>query len=203
MIDFGSLHGLIERLKVVAPEVIALATAATDEEFCECFDRLMERAVDHLEKNAANFADLDEVGLTAALAAFFNGMPGLSIIQEGHSNGHVDLTILVRLAYPVQRRLAEAKIDRGPAYHVGALQQLLNRYSTGRDKFGFVIEYVRLPAIKSRITALRSHLDAKLPCGQIGQCLDHALKWTFQSEHAHSSGEKILITHVGCNLHVP
>ena len=176
MTDLDNLKTMFDRLKAVAPEVISLLTAQTEEEYAQFFDSLIERAVCDLEANAKNYAGLEEVGLTAALSAFFNGMPGLTVTREGHSNGHVDLTIHVRLASPIRRRLAEAKIDRGPENHVGGMQQLINRYSTGRDKHALMIAYVKLPSIATRVQALRSHLNKSLPCGQVGACSDHPAK---------------------------
>lgn len=197
-----SLHAMVEHLRKVAPEVIDLSVAKTDDDFCKSFDRLLERAVVHLEKNSRNFKKLDEVGLTAVLAGYLSGMPGMNVIQEGHSNGHVDLTVEVRLASPVQRRLAEAKIDRGPVYHVRGLQQLLKRYSTGRENTGWLIVYVMKAGIKGRMEKVRKHFNKERPELQVGTCVDHAIaKWAFVSVHSHSSGERVRVAHVGCNLH--
>jgi hypothetical protein len=197
-----SLQALIDHLRQVAPEVIDLATAETEEQFCASFDRLLERAVIHLEKNSKNFASLNEVGLSAALGNFFNGMPGVSMMQEGHSNGHVDLTLEIKLASPVQRRLVEAKIEGGPVEHEKGLAQLLGRYVTGRENTSWLLLYVKLKDIKARMQALRDNLDQKRPLNQTGACLSHngSLKWIFTSDHGHSSGETVRVVHVGCNL---
>ncbi len=196
-----SAYALIERIKQHAPEVLDLVTAQTEEEFCSFFDRLMERAVMHLEKNSQNFAHWDEVAMTAVLTGFFNGMPGLSVVQEGHSNGHVDLTIEVRLASPVQRRLAEAKIEGGPVRHEKGLEQLLSRYVTGREKSSWLILYVNRPNIKGRMQGLRENLDRNRPHKQSGACGPHLINWAFVSVHSHSSGEMVRVSHIGCNLH--
>jgi hypothetical protein len=201
--DTNTLYALVEILKRQAPEVLDLALAKTEEDFCVVFDRLMERAVMHLEKNAGNFAHWDEVAMSAVLTAFFNGMPGMSVVQEGHSNGHVDLTIEVRLVSPVQRRLAEAKIEKGPAYHEKGLEQLLTRYVTGREQSSWLILYVDHPNIKGRMQTLRDNLDTKRPLKQMAACTPHSIKWAFVSAHEHLSGEVIRVSHVGCNLHHP
>ena len=196
-----SLHAQMEHLKRVVPEVLDLATARTDEEFCACFNGLLEKAVMHLEKNAKNFGELNEVGLTAVLAACFLGY-GVTVVQEGNSNGHVDLTIEVRLVSPVQRRLAEAKIERSPATHEQGLDQLLRRYSTGRESSGWIILYVKSANISARMKALRDNLDRKMPLQQVAACEEHPIKWAFVSKHVHSSGETLRVEHVGCNLHI-
>ncbi len=61
----SSLSDVCERLKRVAPEVLDLATATTEAEFCAAFDALLERAVRQLEENAEDLASLTEVGLSA------------------------------------------------------------------------------------------------------------------------------------------
>src|SRR5439155_24827751 len=119
-----------------------LLNAETDEQFERAFEALLEKAVAHLEKNKVNFSQLDEVGLSGVLAAGLS-TPGLSVSQETHSNGHVDLTIEADHCTPARRKLGEAKIYDGPAYHVGGLEQLLGRYTTGREGRGLLVAYFR------------------------------------------------------------
>ena len=202
MKQLDTLKDLVDHLQKVAPEVIELATASTEEEFALNLDKLLERAARHLEANSNSFYRLNEVGLSGVVAAFLNGMPGINAVQEGHSNGHVDLTITANLTSPVQRRLAEAKIENGPAYHEKGLDQLLGRYSTGRDRYAWLLVYVKVAGIKYRLDEIRTFLNMKKPHKQKGACRDHGhnLKWFFHSDHEHSSGEEITVTHVGFNL---
>ena len=48
---------------------------------------------------------------------------------------------------------------------------------------------------------MKLELDAKLPDGQTGPCTAHTLKWSLVTEHLHSSGEKVSVSHIGCNLY--
>jgi len=205
MTQLDNLKDVYDHLQKRAPEVIDLATAVSEEEFAAFLDRLLERAASEMEASSNEFCDLDEVGLSAIVAISLNGMPGIRVIREGHSNGHVDLTITIDLTSPIQRRLAEAKIEDGPSYHVKGLDQLLGRYSTGRDRYAWLLEYVKKPNIKNRLEAIRAHLDKVKPRNQKGDCRDHDqhLKWFFHSDHLHSSGEQITVTHVGINLYPP
>ncbi len=198
-----SLKKVVEYLQKSAPELIDLATASSEAEFCLAFDRILERAVRHLEENAENYQSLGEVGLSAVLRGCLNGNYGIRATQESHSNGHVDLLIEFNFAHPVQRRLAEAKIEHGPAAHQKGLSQLLTRYVTGRESTSWLLLYVKSADIKSRMEEIRTRLDSDKPRRQKGKCDDHPLKWCFSSNHAHSSGETIRVTHVGCNLHHP
>jgi len=200
-IPTGTLEDYAERLRRKAPEYLDLLSAQTDQEFEQAFDALLERAVAGLEKNKVNFNGLDEVGLSAVLALALT-IPGLTVLQEAHSNGHVDLTIEADHSVPMRKKLGEAKIYDGPVYHVKGLQQLLGRYTTGREGRGLLLIYVKKRGIAELIKKLRENFDANRPSKQQGVTQDNLLKWSFISVHRHSSGEDQEIDHVGCNLYV-
>jgi hypothetical protein len=196
-----TLFELFELLKRSAPQYLDLLTSKTDDEFEAAFDVLLEKAVEHLEQNKANFQNLDEEALSAVLAAKLD-MPGLAVTQEPNSNGHVDLMIRVFLCKPTRTKLCEAKIYDGPAYHLRGLEQLLGRYTTGRESRGLLISYVRKKDIKSLIDKLRAEMDSKRPLQQKGSTQDHRLKWSFVTLHGHDSGEDLQVGHIGCNLYI-
>lgn len=192
---------LIELIKRRAPECLDLLTAENDQQFDAALDVLLEKAVAHLESNKANFATLGEEALTGVLRGALS-MPGLNVTQETHSNGHVDLTVEMAHCSPALRRLGEAKIYNGSAYHYAGLEQLLGRYSTGRDCRGLLIVYFRKQKVEQLVKKLRKKMDTDLPCKQIGATTDHPIKWSFLSNHGHSSGGSVCVRHVGCNLYV-
>lgn len=196
-----SALALVKRLQRKAPEYLDLLTAETDSEFEAAFDAILDKAVAHLEKNKRSFERLDEVGLSGALAGALS-IPGLVVTQETHSNGHVDLTIEADHCVPARRKLGEAKIYSGPEYHVGGLEQLLGRYTTGREGRGLLIAYIRKKNIAGLVEKLRKKMDDDLPLKQKGQTTAHTLKWSFISTHSHASGEDLQVGHIGCNLHV-
>jgi hypothetical protein len=190
---------LIERLKRKAPAYLDLLTAETVDEFEAAFCVILEGAVQHLEKNKKNFETLDEEGLSAALAGRIS-IPGLTVTQETNSNGHVDLTIEADHCSPARVKLGEAKIYSSPSYHIKGINQLIGRYTTGREIPGLLLNYVRKEDIKGITAQLRAKMNEKLPEKQIGPCEDHKLKWSLTTKHKHSSGEVIAIGHIGCNL---
>jgi|GEM_PF-660280 hypothetical protein len=196
-----SLYHLVETMRQKAPEYIRLLAAKSEGEFDAAFDAMLEQAVIHLEKNSKNFESLNEVGLTGVLAASLS-IPGLTVEQETHSNGHVDLTIRADHCVPARRKLGEAKIYNGPAYHVAGLEQLLHRYTTGREGRGLLVTYVRKKNIAGLVKEIRERMDNDHPCQQEGETTDHVLKWSFLSKHAHSCGENLQVSHIGCNLFV-
>lgn len=197
----GTLEDLTERIKRKAPEYFDLLTAATDKDFQAAFNAVLQCAVAHLEKNKVNFSSLDEVGLTAVLVGNLS-IPGLTVTQETHSNGHVDLTIEADHCMPARTKLGEAKIYRGYKYHVEGLEQLLGRYTTGREGPGLLIVYVKKLGIADGIKTLRAGLDKKLPLSQKGPTQDYPLKWSFFSMHSHSCGDDLEVDHIGCNLYI-
>jgi hypothetical protein len=123
------------------------------------------------------------------------------VTQEAHSNGHVDLTIEVTHCTPLRRSLDEAKIYNGPEYHVKGVEQLLGRYTTGREGRGFLIVYFRKKDIAGLVQKLRARMDTELPRRQQGTTRDHRIRWSFLSTHGHSSGEHLDVSHIGCNLY--
>jgi hypothetical protein len=195
-----SVAELIERLKRKAPEYVDLLVAETDAEFEKAFTVLLERAIHHLEKNKKNFAKLGEVGLSGVLAGALT-IPGLTVSQETHSNGHVDLTIEADHCSPVRIKLGEAKLYSSPSYHIKGITQLLTRYTTARELPGLIINYVRKENIKGIVEDLKAKMDKQLPENQVGPCENHTLQWSLKTKHKHSSGEVVTVEHIGCNLH--
>jgi hypothetical protein len=191
---------LVNALERRAPGLLDLLTASTDEELLPALNSLLQRAVERIEANSANFANLDEVGLSAVLASSIS-QPGIVVSQETHSNGHVDLTIEVGLCSPVRTILGEAKMLRGAAYHIAGVSQLLGRYLTGRESVGLMVIYCAKQDITGKIKDIRLAMDRELPSSQQGPTCDHAMKWWFSSRHKHPSGEEIHLEHIGCNLY--
>ena len=139
---------------------------------------------------------------TSLVLAAALSIPGLSVTRETNSNGHVDITVTADHCSPMRKKLAEAKIYDGPEYHLRGLEQLLGRYTTGRECRGMLITYFRKKNIAGLITKLREKMDSELPLSQQGTTSDHPIKWSFLSEHAHSCGDNLEVGHFGCNLYV-
>lgn len=182
------------------PVLRKLFEAKTAEEFDSFLDRHFEECVQRMEAEAHHLKDDCEEKLSAFLAAALS-MPGLSVVREGYSNGRVDLTIKSESINSAERRLAEAKIYSSPSYHAKAIDQLLSRYSTGRQSRGYVLEYVKKPGITDIVVKLRNKADIDLPVQQMGNTEDHPMKWAYVSNHQHASGELIHVVHINVNLH--
>lgn len=198
--NMNSALGLIEMIKSKAPEYYTLLCANSDQEFDDAIDSFVEKAAMHLEANSKNLAGLDEVGLSGVFSAHLN-MPGLTVVQEAHSNGHVDLTISADHCTPARKKLCEAKIYDGPSYHISGLKQLLMRYTTGREGRGIVLSYVKKKNISGLVATIRQKMDVDLPCEQQGTTKDHNLNWSFLSSHAHSCGDTLQVCHISCNMY--
>lgn len=189
-----------EITKRLSRETLDLITANSDEEFDNAFDNWLSQAIAKIEAGKKEFQDLSEDGISNILA-YTLSTPEVSVTRETNSNGHVDLTVKLLNSSPQRVKLGEAKIWRGREYHVKGLDQLLNRYTTGRECMGFVISYVKIKDIKGLFENLRKFIDESKPFDLEGLCLDHNIRWSFLSSHKHSSGELVSICHIGCNLH--
>ncbi len=138
--------------------VATLFEASTEEEFDAALERRIEEAIAYLEANAKDLDSCNENAISTTLAGRIE-MPGMSVIREGNSNGHVDITIEVDCTLRRRKRLGEAKIYAGPRYHIEGLKQLIDRYTTGRERSGYVFDYVKLPNIDAKITGIKALLS--------------------------------------------
>jgi hypothetical protein len=200
--ETDSLTALIDQLRTTYPSLASLAilVSKTDPEFDDALENLFAEAVDDLERNATYLAVNNEDAISAYLAAYLT-RTGIRVTKQAHSNGHVDLTIEAELP-PYRRRLGEAKIYDGPAYHVKGLEQLVQRYSTGRETLGILVEYVKKPGIKTLVRKTKLHMDQTKPFDQVGTAEDHHhIRWAFTTKHKHSSDEIIRVIHLSCNLY--
>lgn len=194
-----TLFCLVEALQRKAPEYCDLLSASSDDAYYTALAQLIQRVIGAMEADRKEMRSMNENGLSTILAIGIT-MPGLIAHRERNSNGHVDITIICDVSIPARHTLVEAKIYRGPTYHIKGVQQLLGRYSTGREGHGFLIVYVQCPGIARIFTRLRNVMDERKPIGQSGPTVPQPAKWVFASTHRHSSGEHIRVCHMGCNL---
>jgi hypothetical protein len=175
---------------------------STDEEFDEALEEHIGTAVEWLEENANALRADSEDSLSTTLAAKISIRKLVDATRETNSKGHVDITI--KVISTSRKRLGEAKIYDGYKYHVKGIKQLVERYSTGRERSGYMFCYVKNPNINAKIVALQSDCDGHLPCNQIGAATAHKArrKWAFETRHTHESGEELRVVHYGVNLHV-
>jgi hypothetical protein len=199
-LDPSSLKCLTD---VCTPAELDLWSAKTAAEFNAAFSSILLEAVRRLERSSKSLGDLSEDGLSDILCGFMHDAKLLIVSREESSNGHVDLTFKAQICRPPREVLGEAKIFNYYEWHVQGLSQLVDRYSTGREDRGLLLEYVKFSGIKKHMEELRKELDAKKPCGQTADCSEHETvqQWSFCTSHIHSSGEVIEVWHFGCNLH--
>lgn len=184
------------------PALKGILLADDAQEFDEMLERYLGQCVESMEAEAHHLHADSEEKLSAFLAARLSH-PGLSVRREAYTNGRVDLTIRQEGVIGGQVRLGEAKIYDGPAYHTAALDQLINRYSTGRPPTGYIIEYFKKAGIATLVQGLRQHADRHQPVQQEGSTADHPMKWAYQSQHRQASQELLRVVHVNVNLHRP
>ncbi len=174
---------------------------STDEEFDEALESHILDAVRWLEDNANSLHGDNEDSLSTTLAGRISMKQLIDACRETNTRGHVDITIKV-ISTP-RKRLGEAKIYAGYAYHEQGIRQLVGRYSTGRDRSGYMFCYFKVPDIKEKMEKLQAECDVRKPCGQSAESIRRKEKWTFETRHIHTSGEELRVIHFGINLHIP
>lgn len=184
------------------PELRKIFQGEINQDFDEFLEGHFAHCVQRMEAEAHHLVSDSEEKLSAFLVAALD-VPGLEVSRESYSNGHVDITIKLASALNPEQRLAEAKIYAGPKYHFKAIEQLISRYSTGRQPVGYVIEYVKQQGISNIVARIRKQSDEDLPVRQEGVTGDHSMKWAYVSQHRHSSDELVRVVHININLHRP
>lgn len=196
----STLYELTDRIRQFSPEHLDVFASLSDDEFQTTFDALLGKALDGMEKNSKHFKGMEEPPLSAILKLAMS-VPGLSVSQEEHSNGHADLTFTF-YRFGIERHiLGEAKIHDGPQYHIKGLTQLMG-YMTGRELRGLMVVYMQKANGSQLMQKVRDTMDAEKPEQQQGPTQAHALKWAFNSHHLHPCGDSLQISHVACNLYV-
>ncbi len=187
-----------------------LATARNNAEFDAALAQIILDGVHRLETDSKGFSKLGEDALTSILVGYLNGTEVLVVTREENSNGHVDMTFKAHWSKPPRLAQGEAKVFNYYPTHEKGLNQLINRYSTGREERGLLLSYVKIKEIKKHFVKLREQMDEKRPCEQVAACGDHSIdnpleptRWSFVSKHTHSSGECVEVWHLGCNVYHP
>jgi len=196
----GTFYDLTDQIRQRSPEHLDLFASLSDDDFQIAFDSLLGKALAGLEESKKNFRSLNEPALSAILRLAML-VPGLSVSLEQHSNGHADLTFESYRLGIARRVLGEAKIHDGPKYHIDGVRQLLS-YMTGREVRGLMVVYMRKANGAALMKNVRDTMDADQPEKQLGATTSHPLKWAFDTNHLHSCGDSIRVSHVVCNLYV-
>jgi hypothetical protein len=195
-----SLEALVDSLGLAQR---SLLTAQTRAEFNDAFSAIILNTVRELQSSSKNLSGLTEDGISDVFKLAINGSRVLVVTREENSNGHADLTFKADLCNPPRKALGEAKIYKDYPWHEKGVKQLVEDYCTGSEERSLLLVYMTKPDIKGKMESLRSKLDENLPCSQLTKCDNHDADWSFLSSHTHSSGEKVEVWHLGCNLFHP
>jgi hypothetical protein len=151
LLHIYSQDELLEQFKRISP--------TSYQEFIGILYSDLDQLIGLVESDAKDFIDALEDELNRELvrllrARFYNAS------HDHDEGGHVD--VHVRSRDGRYSWLAEAKIDRGPEYILGGLNQLIDRYAKGTPDHhcGSVIVYIQKDRCTDRFAAWRSHLAA-------------------------------------------
>jgi len=191
-------YNYVEAFLAAVPEAVTRLRVQTPSGFQEITEKLLGHAIAHLETSSNYLRSSREDTITCAAIGFLNRY-GIEATSQTNSRGHVDI-FLKNSSHPGFTICGEAKIWRGPAYHINGLNQVLG-YTTGRFPFCFILVYVQTGIIKDLMETLQTTLDASRPEAQRGPCSRHgSLTWALLSNHQHNSGELVRVLHAGVNL---
>lgn len=143
-------RGLIEQLIRLEPE--------SYEEFVSQLRRDLLFAVGKIEGDAKDFMDVGEDRLNREIVRLMS-MRFYIASHDHDEGGHVDIHI--RSPDGRYSWLAEAKIDKGPAYLTAGMHQLSDRYARGtpdHNQGGFII-YIQRARSAERFAEWRRHFS--------------------------------------------
>jgi hypothetical protein len=183
------------------PGASLLYFADNEAQFVKAVDLILDVAIRRLEENAATHRSSDELALSTMLSDLIKYAAPCG--KESYRNGHVDVAI----GHPRKEQfqyLGECKIYNGFKRHCGGCDQLLNRYSSGRDVRGFVLEFFNRPGMYKLLGDLKTQFDQKVPLKMKGSSTPHDhIKGAFISLHTHFTQTDVEVLHLGCNLYIP
>lgn len=182
------------------PELVALLSARSQEDFVAAVEQGLARAIITIQSGSTQYRDLDERGLSLLLADLLNHS-GFSATAERRNNGHCDV-VVEHLLPGRWRYLGECKLHRGPQYHIDGCEQVLG-YCGGHEIRTFCLDFFTVKEMYGKLASLRAHFDSQLPLSQIGASKEYPpTRGAFVTEHPLTSGASIEILHVGCNVFV-
>jgi hypothetical protein len=196
----NKLREFLQYLDNQLPGTARLYFSNNEREFIEAVDLVLEIAIRRLEENAASHNELKELVLSTMLSDLIR-QAAIPCEKEVYRNGHVDVAI-GHPRKPQFQYLGECKIYDGFRKHCRGCDQLLNRYLSGRDLRGFVLEFFDEPGMYSLLEVLKTQFDEDLPLEMKGSSTTHHIKGAFITLHRHFTKTEVEVLHLGCNLYV-
>lgn len=193
------LSDYLKVLEVMNPAALQVFVAETEDQFITAVENALNEAIVRLESGAKMLMTVDEPMLSWMLVNLL-AAADIDASPETYHNGHVD--VLVRHPRMPFSCIGECKLHGGYEYHVGGCKQLLDRYSSGRAKRGFCLDFFQVPGMYKKLEKLRESFRQKMPLQQQGDPTDHGtIKGAFVSKHLHVTESHVEILHLGCNCY--
>jgi len=175
--------------------------SSTEEQFLNAIDKSLNAAVERIERTARFLTNRNELELSTTLCNMMS-RAAIRCYSEAYSNGHVDITI-EHHTLPM-KYLGECKIWNGCIRHFEGCEQLLSRYSSGREVGGFVLEFFNVPGLYEKMKLLQERIADEKPCELAQNPTEHEIiKGGFRTMHRHFTGAVLALLHLGCNVFHP
>jgi hypothetical protein len=197
----NSVREFVKFIDDKVPGASAVYFSEDESQFVKGVELILDAAIRRLEEDAATHGSLGELTLSTMLSNLIRYAAPCE--KESYRNGHVDVAI----GHPRKQQfqyLGECKIFGGFKKHCGGCDQLLNRYSSGRDVRGFVLEFFDRPRMYKLLADLKTDFDQRVPLKMKGSSKPHDhIKGAFISLHTHFTQTDVEVLHLGCNLYIP
>lgn len=194
------LSNYVKWLEAVNPAAMQVFIADDEDQFIEAVERLLDEAIVGLESGANLLASMNEPTLSWMLVRLL-AAAGTNASTETHHNGHVDV-LIEHPRKPTFSCIGECKLHNGYKYHLAGCQQLLDRYSSGRARRGFCLDFFQVAGMYKKLEKLRERFRTDKPLRQQGDPAKHAaIKGAFVSTHLHVTETPVEILHLGCNCY--
>lgn len=195
------LDAYFDYLTAISPPSLRAWTATDEITFCSAVEDAIHLALTQIEAGAKLYHPLQERALSLLLTQFLTSA-SLPADAEAYHNGHVDVIVKHPASLPFAM-LGECKIYGGFEHHCEGCEQLLTRYSNGRSRRTFCLDFFRKPEMYKKLQRLREQFENERPLDQVGVPADHKIKGAFLTAHRHFTATILEVLHLGCNLYHP
>jgi len=198
----NSLDEFLRYLDARLPGTAQVYFSEDRQSFRAGVEAAVDASIRSMERSAKFHHGRGELELSKTLCDLLE-RAAIPCVAEGYSNGHVDVTV----THPRVARfvvLGECKMWNGQARHRAACAQLLDRYATGREAGGFVLEFVGVRGMYRLLSELRSSLGIERPPSMVSGPKNHPdIEGGFHTTHEHHTGALVVVFHIGCNVFHP
>lgn len=198
----NSLREFVQYLNQKLPGTADIFFSYDKKSFAEGVEISLHAAIMEIESSSVLYPNSNELQLSTILKSILRNA-AIPCEAEAYTNGHVDITICHPKRLSI-RCLGECKIWAGYNRHKEGCEQLLSRYSTGREARSFVLEFFKNNKMYEHLESLRENFSLNKPLRMVATpIVNNTIEGAFVTAHIHFTEQEIEILHLGCNVFHP